>query len=252
MSNAVARTTDAEPMSLDDTYRLAETFVKSRLFAGVTEVAAAVVKMLAGRELGFGPFASMSGIHIVAGKAEPGANLLATLVKRSAKYDYRVTRIDNEACEITFLEGGQPCGVSSFTLDDARKAGTQNVTKFPRNMLFARALSNGVKWYCPDVENGVAVYASGEIQDDSPTGVVERSPALPVGDAAEEPPADPLVTPAQLARIDMLVSQCGLNAEAARKKARERYGVADWPELTAEQATEIEVKLEELFREKSQ
>jgi hypothetical protein len=42
-------------------------------------------------------------------------------------------------------------GVSEFTLADAKKAGTQNLEKFARNMLFARAMSNGVRWYCPDV-----------------------------------------------------------------------------------------------------
>jgi hypothetical protein len=37
------------------------------------------------------------------------------------------------------------------------------MAKFPRNMLFARAMSNGVKWYCPDVTSGVTVYSEGEI-----------------------------------------------------------------------------------------
>lgn len=35
--------------------------------------------------------------------------------------------------------------------------------KFPRNMLFARALSNGVRWFCPDVFYGNSVYVEGEI-----------------------------------------------------------------------------------------
>jgi hypothetical protein len=40
------------------------------------------VKVLAGRELGFGPFASVNGIHVIKGK--PGivsANLMAAAVK---------------------------------------------------------------------------------------------------------------------------------------------------------------------------
>jgi hypothetical protein len=41
--------------------------------------------------------------------------------------------------------------------------------KYPRNMLFARAMSNGVAFHCPDVMNGIRVYAEGEI--------VERVPA---------------------------------------------------------------------------
>src|SRR5574339_232881 len=45
-------------------------------------------------------------------------------------------------------------GNYTFTIEDAKKAGTKNLDKFPRNMLFARAISNGVKWFCPDVFAG--------------------------------------------------------------------------------------------------
>jgi hypothetical protein len=173
---ALARTEPADPpvQSFAEIQSIARLFMESRLFPDIKSVAVAVVKIMAGRELGFGPFASMSGIHVVQGKAEPGANLIATLVKRSGKYDYRVKKITNDVCEIEFFEAGEVCGVSTFTIEDAKRAGTQNVTKFPRNMLFARAMSNGVKWFCPDVESGVAVYAAGEIED---------VPALPSGAA---------------------------------------------------------------------
>ena len=45
----------------------------------------------------------------------------------------------------------------------AVKAGTKNMDKFPRNMLFARAMSNGQKWYCPDAFNGATVYTPEEL-----------------------------------------------------------------------------------------
>jgi hypothetical protein len=32
----------------------------------------------------------------------------------------------------------------------------------PKNMLFARAMSNGVKWYAPDLTGGIAVYTEGD------------------------------------------------------------------------------------------
>ena len=76
-----------------------------------------------------------------------------------------------------FVEHGKEIGRSRFDKADATKAGTQNVDKFARNMLFARAISNGVKWYCPDVfstavytpeELGIQVDGEGEI-----AGIVE-------------------------------------------------------------------------------
>jgi len=163
-------------MTFAEAMRLADVMMESGFFPDVKSAAQACVKILAGAELGFGPFASMSGIHIVKGKAEPGANLLAVCVKRSGRYNYRVVNIDNARCEIHFFENGEPCGISTFTIEDAKKAGTQNLDKFPRNMLFARAMSNGIKWFCPDAENGVSVYAPGEISDAPPLEHEDQQP----------------------------------------------------------------------------
>jgi len=52
---------------------------------------------------------------------------------------------------------------------DAKAAGLDqkdNWKKYKRNMLFARALSNGQKWYAPDVFNGATVYTPDELGAD--------------------------------------------------------------------------------------
>lgn len=158
MSNLVVY----QPQTLDDTMRLGAVLAKSGFFSDAKQEAQAVVKVLAGAELGFGPVQSMNNIHIINGRIAIAAHLMANAVKRSRKYNYRVLRLDDTACEIEFLEQGQGIGVSSFTAQDARKAGTKNMDKFPRNMLFARAMSNGVKWYTPDIFSGV-VYTPEEL-----------------------------------------------------------------------------------------
>jgi hypothetical protein len=164
--------------NLQDTLKLGEVLARSKRFADDVSPEQAVVKVLAGQELGFGPIASMTGIYVIKGRVTVSANMMAQAVKRSTKYDYRIAQMDDTVCEIAFFETGQELGRSVFTLEDARKAGTQNIDKFPRNMLFARAMSNGVKWYCPDVFNtgvytpeelGVPVDGEGEIIDITPT-----------------------------------------------------------------------------------
>lgn len=144
-----------DEMSLSE---VGQVLVKSGYFQDARDASQAIVKVLAGRELGFGPIASMTGINIIQGKPALSANLMAAAVKRSGRYNFRVKRLSNEVCEIEFFERGgadwQSCGASIFTLEDARKAGTKNLEKFPRNMLYARAMSNGVRWYCPDVTGG--------------------------------------------------------------------------------------------------
>ena len=197
--------------NLDDLQRVAKLLAASGYFEakGSTEQAIAqlATKVLAGREMGFSPFASVNGIHVIQGKPTVSAQLMAAAVKGSAKYDYRIREMTELVCKIEFFErvGGklESLGVSTFTAADAKLAGTQNMAKYARNMLFARAMSNGVRWYCPDVfasgvytpeEMGATVDGEGEIIESSSrvvngeTGEITRTP--------EPEPLDLTKTPA--------------------------------------------------------
>lgn len=160
--------------SISDLRQLGQIFAKSGFFSDVREEAQAIVKIMAGGELGFPPITSMTGIYIVKGKVSLSANLMAARVKSSGKYDFRVKEMSATICAIEFFQNGESIGVSDFTIEDAKKAGTQNIDKFPRNMLYARAMSNGCKWFCPDIfaggiytpdELGAVVNGEGEIID---------------------------------------------------------------------------------------
>lgn len=131
---------------------------KSGYFKDVRDAAQAVTKILFGRELGFSPIVSISGIHVIEGKPALSSNLMATLIKRSGKYDYRVKVWTNAECVLTFREKvigkWEDVGESSFTMDDAKTAGLLGKgvwAKYPKPMLFSRALSQGLRTYCPDV-----------------------------------------------------------------------------------------------------
>ena len=152
--------------SMEDVERAARAMSASKFFPDSKDAAQAIVKILAGRELGFGAFASMAGVAVIQGKPVVGANLTAAAIKQTGKYNYRVTQHTDQICEIEFFEQGQSVGKSSFSMEDAKAAGLttkDNWKKYPRNMLFARAISNGQKWYAPDVYNGVTVYTPDEM-----------------------------------------------------------------------------------------
>jgi hypothetical protein len=149
--------------SMADAERAATAMARSGYFQDAKDAAQAVVKILAGQEMGFGPFASMTGVYVIQGRPAIGANLMAAAVKRSGRYDYRVTEMTDKRCAITFYQDGKAIGESEFTLEDARKAQTKNLDKYARNMLFARAISNGVRWYCPDVFAGAPAYTPEEL-----------------------------------------------------------------------------------------
>ena len=135
--------------TVDDLSRIGKMMAISGYFSDARDAAQAAVKVQAGLEMGFGPFASMTGIHIIQGRPAVGANLMASAVKANPRYDYRVRKMDDSEVIIEFFEfeGGkkESIGTSSFTIDDARKAQVKNLEKFPRNMLFARAMSNGIR-----------------------------------------------------------------------------------------------------------
>ena len=162
-------------LDFDTQQRQAMALYKSGYFKDATSEAQAIVKVMAGQELGLPPFASMTAIHIIKGKPVLGANAIATLIKNDRRYNYVVEEHTDKICVIVFYESGNKVGTSIFTAADAKRAGTQNMGKFPRNMLFARAISNGAKWYVPGIFGGMPVYAPEDfdIVTDEDGGIVE-------------------------------------------------------------------------------
>lgn len=172
MTNAIVTVEEFEVMQ-----RMGNALVQSRYFDDVKDVAQALVKIQAGRELGLQPFAAMTGIHIIKGKPVLGANLIASLIKNDPRYDYRVARLDDKGCDIDFYEHGEKTGRASFSEADAKSAGLagDNWKKYPRNMYFARAISNGAKWFTPGIFGGAPVYTPGELgePEGEPDGFLE-------------------------------------------------------------------------------
>lgn len=175
MSTAITKITDMT----DE--RLGDVIAKSSYFQDARQATQAIVKVLAGREIGIGPIASMTGIHIIQGRVAFGANIMAAALKLTGRYTYRVRELSEKECAIEYYEivngKAESIGISRFTAADAAKAGTKNMDKYPKNMLFARAMSNGVKWYTPDVftapvytpeELGAEVNEEGEVIDARP------------------------------------------------------------------------------------
>jgi hypothetical protein len=197
----LARIQRAELVStFDEAARAAKAMAGSGYFQDAKAVEQAMVKIMAGHEMGFGPFASMTGIHVISGKPTVGANLMAAAVKAHPVYDYRVRKMENDEVVLEFFAHGESLGVSSFNKDDAKAANTKNISAFPRNMLFARAMSNGVRWYCPDVFNGSAVYTPEELGADVDED--GRVVDAPVREVRPAPVVQPARTPVQIVDAD--------------------------------------------------
>lgn len=136
---------------------LGEVFARSGLFSDMKDASQCIVKILAGKEAGIGPFASMTGIHIIQGKPSMGYVLMGTCVKRSPRHDYQVRERSDKQAAIEFFRDGKSLGISTFTMANAvamGKAGGQQYKAQPATMLFARAMSQGVRTFCPEVTGG--------------------------------------------------------------------------------------------------
>src|SRR3990167_5750563 len=175
----------ALPASLEEVRGFADAFVKSGMFQDTKQLAQAIVKIQAGRELGLAPVYSMQNINLIRDRLTTSANTMAMLVKRSVKYNYRIKEHTEQVCIITFFEDGKPVGESSFSMEDAKRANLikpdSGWVKFPRAMLFSRAISQGARIYAPDAIGGI--YTDEEIRsipDKPEPGAVVNSEATEI------------------------------------------------------------------------
>jgi hypothetical protein len=172
---------EQELIDMDELKRpmaIGQVFASSGMFPDIKSQAQAVVKILAGKEIGLSPFESMAGIYVVNGKLALTSKVMSGLIKRSKTYDYIVKKLDDQECIITIMKGDKELGTSSFSIKDAAKAGLVNKEPwkaYPRNMLFARAVSNACRFYCPEVVSGY--YTVEELSDisDSVVSSVQKT-----------------------------------------------------------------------------
>jgi len=203
--------------SVDDLARLAKVFAASGLFGRSgnqeTQVAECAIRLMAGMEAGFSPFASATGIHIINGRPAFSANLLAQAVRRHPAYDYRVMEKSSTVCRIKFLAHGETLGEEVFTIEMAERAQLlKNPTwkAYPEAMLFSRALTAGMRTHCPDALGGHTAYTSEELgaADVVPVTVTEAPAVVErdrVADALLVCKGDGL-TPEGLAQFCLMVS----------------------------------------------
>ncbi len=211
---------------LTNVQRLGGLLAASGYFADARDMAQAAVKVMAGEELGIPPIAAMMGINIIKGKVALGANLIASRI-RAHGYDYRFKQFDAAGCVIEFLsriEDGKRrvMGESSFTDADAKAAGISSdmYKKYPRNMFFARAISNGARWHTPEVFAGAPVYCPeelGAIVDEQGDVIQQEAPA----------PRAAAVDAAQaVAERKIADMQAGASYEQASTKEQQRQATA--------------------------
>ena len=137
---------------------MAQACFESHMFTDLKTAAQAIVKMQAGNELGLPPIYSLQRLYMAEGKLGMSAETMGALIKRSGKYNYMVKEHTDQKCTIIFYENGQEVYPSTFTMADAQRANlvkpNSGWVKYPRALLFSRALSQGARIVAPDALGG--------------------------------------------------------------------------------------------------
>lgn len=237
----------------DRVWRMAKALAQSRMFKDVTQAEQAFARILLGVDLGLSPTQALMNIDVVEGNARVRSTLLAAWVRKSEAYDYAVQEHDDQHCVIEFFYNGEPEGKSAFSLADAERAGLIKPDKprsawmaHPRNMLWARAMSNGVRWYCPDLTGGIPVYTEADSFDSTAVEIGE-------GEGDGTPPPWDGVSDEHVAKVEELMAR----AEAAgfpalsdsgtirmRLNGQAPEAVAEWIAAAEEQVLAVEAKAE--------
>jgi len=151
---------------------VAEHIVKGGMAKSGNNKSSLVTIMLAGDEIGITPIASVRNISNIKGNLSYSANLIAQLIDESKIYRYRIVEHNKEICSILFQEKNESdkwvdLGISEFTFAQAKAI---NLTRNPiwksytKALLFARAISQGFRWYSPSLGRGAILYTDEEME----------------------------------------------------------------------------------------
>jgi 5'-3' exonuclease len=151
-----------EPRNMREAILLSKDLFMSRLFSGYGTPQAVLSAVLAGRELGLAPMASLRALHVVEGRITLAADLLRALVLKSGLATYfRCTARAAEGATFETQRKDEPPVALSYTLAEATLAGVvkkgSGWEKSPADMCVARASAKLARLVYPEVTFGLYV-----------------------------------------------------------------------------------------------
>ena len=183
LEEIVSRHVDHKPEDVhrfEMNQRQARLYCMSGLFGDIkgkseTEaVAQAFVKIELGASMGFTSAESMTGIDIIQGRLAIGAQLRGARMQK-AGFSWVFLQHDDKGCEIALFYQGKPVpgpngkqATVGFNENDAKLAGLlgkDNYKKHPKNMYFARTITNAQRFYAPGVLGGADILSAEEAMD---------------------------------------------------------------------------------------
>lgn len=167
------------PLPTDDEIarmvRLSKVFYASGIYRDVKQAEQAFAKMVIGRDLGLSIAQSMQGVQFVQGQIQLHYSMLAMVIRARGFWWETIERSETRAAARFFgpnvVDEGEEVEFTMANADTAnltkpaRSGEASMYTKYPRNMLWARMMSDAVRFVIPEATGGIPVYAPGEVPE---------------------------------------------------------------------------------------
>jgi hypothetical protein len=151
-------------ITVDQIQTMANAVVKSQLF-GMKTVEQATALMLIAQAEGYHPALAARDYHIIQGRPTLKAEtMMARFQQQGGKVEWKT--LTDEEVTATFSHPSGGSATITWTIEQAKKAsltGKDNWKNYPRAMLRARVVSEGIRTVFPGVVLGV--YTPEEVQD---------------------------------------------------------------------------------------
>jgi hypothetical protein len=189
-------------ISVSEVERMAVAVAKSGLF-GVSTPDQALALMLVAQSEGRHPASCAKEYHIIKGRPALKADaMLARFQQAGGKVEWVERTNDKVSATFTHEQGGSLN--ITWTLEDGKRAGltnNDNWKKYPRQMLSARVISEGVRAVYPSIVSGL--YTPEEVSDFAPEEPKKPSISKPVFAKPAPPVENPEVIEAQILKDEV-------------------------------------------------
>lgn len=261
MTTEIAIPTDSLTDAMEYAKALAPSDLLPQAYRG--KPANVLLAVESGKALGIPPIQAINAVHIINGSPSLSANLMRALVLR-AGHTFRITG-DAKVATATIIRKDDPSYEHTATWDIARAKTADllknaNWSKHPDAMLKARATAEVCRNACADVLMGFD-YIEDELHERQPVSseptrsplsaavhqVIEPDPEVIEGEVEE--PAEDLITPSQMRKMQALFSEKGFRDRADRHAFVESIvgiEVESSKQLTKEQASHVIESLDSL------
>lgn len=142
--------------------------IQSGYFKDATSISKAITKALIGESMGMGLVQSMNSLYVIEGRVSMDSHAIRNTAVM-AGYSIKTLELTESKCQLEWQFKNELLGTSEYTWEDATKAGLtekQNWRKYPKDMLFARAITRGARMYANQAFANQPVYERDEILDD--------------------------------------------------------------------------------------